>query len=127
VKAAAPRFGAAMTFNTIICLGLVLGSDPDDQDEDVDLFDTDDVLWAMQTRYVGDLDTVFVPGVAGHVLDPTQQPFYDPRITAKGTTTKTIFDCTVPFHLKEHFTRAQFQELDASLWAPTLFGKKEDL
>lgn len=96
-------------------------------DEDVDLFDTDDVLWAMQTRYVGDLDTVFVPGVAGHVLDPTQQPFYDPRITAKGTTTKTIFDCTVPFHLKEHFTRAQFQELDASLWAPTLFGKKEDL
>ncbi len=94
-------------------------------DEDVDLFDTDDVLWAMQTRYVGDLDTVFVPGVAGHVLDPSQQPFYDPRLTAKGTTSKTIFDCTVPYHLKEHFVRAQFKEVDPSLWAPELFTNKE--
>ncbi|WP_409076507.1 UbiD family decarboxylase (plasmid) [Pantoea sp. C3] len=93
-------------------------------DEDVDLFDTDDVLWAMQTRYVGDLDTLFVPGIAGHVLDPSQQPFYDPRVTAKGTTSKTIFDCTVPYHLKEHFVRAQFKEVDPSLWAPELFGKK---
>ena len=94
-------------------------------DEDVDLFDTDDVLWAMQTRYVGDLDTLFVPGVAGHVLDPSQQPFYDPRLTAKGTTSKTIFDCTVPYHLKEHFVRAQFKEVDPSLWAPELFPEQE--
>ncbi|MBS0969539.1 3,4-dihydroxybenzoate decarboxylase [Chimaeribacter arupi] len=92
-------------------------------DEDVDLFDTDDVLWAMQTRFSGDMDAIFVPGVAGHVLDPSQTPQYDPRVTAKGTTTKTIFDCTVPFHLKEHFVRAQFQEVDPSLWAPSLFGK----
>lgn len=90
-------------------------------DEDVDLFDTNDVLWAMQTRYSGDLDTIFVPGVAGHVLDPSQTPLYDPRVTAKGTTTKTIFDCTVPFHLKEHFVRARFKEVDPSLWAPSLF------
>ncbi len=87
-------------------------------DEDVDLFDTNDVLWAMQTRYSGDLDTIFVPGVAGHVLDPSQSPLYDSRVTAKGITTKTIFDCTVPFHLKEHFVRAQFKEVDASLWVP---------
>ncbi|WP_413726960.1 UbiD family decarboxylase [Sodalis sp. RH16] len=92
-------------------------------DEDVDLFDTNDVLWAMQTRFSGDLDTIFVPGLAGHVLDPSQTPEYDPRVTAKGTTTKTIFDCTVPFHLKKHFVRAQFKEVDPSLWAPSLFGK----
>jgi hypothetical protein len=55
-------------------------------DEDVDLFDTNDVLWAMQTRYSGDMDTICVPGVAGHVLDPSQTPLYDPRVTAKGTT-----------------------------------------
>jgi 4-hydroxy-3-polyprenylbenzoate decarboxylase len=91
-------------------------------DEDVDLFDTNDVLWAMQTRHSGDLDTIFVPGVAGHVLDPTQTPFYDPRVTAKGTT-KTIFDCTVPYHLKKHFVRAQFKEVGPSLWAPSLFAK----
>ena len=92
-------------------------------DDDVDLFDTNDVLWAMQTRYLGDLDTIFLPGVAGHVLDPSQTAAYDPRVTARGTTTKTIFDCTVPFHLKEHFVRAQFKEADPSLWAPSLFGK----
>ncbi|WP_084596179.1 UbiD family decarboxylase [Pseudomonas massiliensis] len=92
-------------------------------DEDVDLFDSDDVLWAMQTRYSGDLDTVFIPGLAGHVLDPSQTPEYDPRVNAKGTTTKTIFDCTVPFKLKPHFVRAQFKEVDPSLWAPELFPK----
>jgi 4-hydroxy-3-polyprenylbenzoate decarboxylase len=92
-------------------------------DEDVDLFDSNDVLWAMQTRYSGDLDTIFVPGVAGHVLDPSQTPLYDPRVTARGTTTKTIFDCTVPFRLKKHFVRAQFKAVDPSLWAPALFPK----
>jgi len=94
-------------------------------DEDVDLFDSNDVLWAMQTRFIGDLDTTFIPGVAGHVLDPSQTPEYDPRIHAKGTTTKTIFDCTVPFHLKDRFVRAQFQEVDPSLWAPELFAQRE--
>ncbi|WP_233268343.1 UbiD family decarboxylase domain-containing protein [Pantoea sp. BAV 3049] len=28
-------------------------------EENVDIFDTDDVLWAMQTRYQGDVDTAF--------------------------------------------------------------------
>ncbi|WP_213881112.1 UbiD family decarboxylase [Pseudomonas sp. dw_358] len=92
-------------------------------DEDVDLFDTNDVLWAMQTRFVGDLDTTFLPGVTGHVLDPSQTPEYDPRVSSKGTTTKTIFDCTAPFHLKEHFVRAQFKEVDPALWAPELFSR----
>lgn len=92
-------------------------------DEDVDLFDTNDVLWAMQTRFSGDLDTIFVPGVAGHVLDPSQSPLYDPRITAKGTTTKTVFDCTVPFHLKKHFVRSRFKELDPALWVPEWSGR----
>ncbi|MFV0436003.1 MAG: UbiD family decarboxylase [Desulfopila sp.] len=92
-------------------------------DEDVDLFDTDDVLWAMQTRFCGDLDTIFVPGIGGHVLDPSQSTLYDPRVSVNGTTTKTIYDATVPYHLKEHFVRAQFQEVDPSLWAPSLFAK----
>jgi 4-hydroxy-3-polyprenylbenzoate decarboxylase len=94
-------------------------------DEDVDLFDTNDVLWAMQTRYQGDIDTIFVPGVTGHVLDPSQSPLYNPRLPNKGTTCKTIFDCTVPFHLKEQFIRAQFKDVDPSLWAPSLFEKSK--
>jgi 4-hydroxy-3-polyprenylbenzoate decarboxylase len=90
-------------------------------DEDVDLFDTDDVLWAMQTRYQGDNSTVFIPGVAGHVLDPSQCPEYSPSIRARGASCKTIFDCTVPCALKEQFRRAEFQDVDPRPFAPDLF------
>jgi 4-hydroxy-3-polyprenylbenzoate decarboxylase len=81
-------------------------------DEDVDLFDTNDVLWAMTTRYQGARSTVFIPGVIGHPLDPSQDPAYSPEILAAGISTKTIFDCTVPFALKPRFARARFLELD---------------
>ncbi|MFK0171646.1 UbiD family decarboxylase [Streptomyces sp. NPDC090306] len=90
-------------------------------DEDVDIFDTDDVLWAMQTRMQGDMDIIIVPGIAGHVLDPSQTPEYDPRLPAKGVTAKTIFDATAPYALRDDFVRAQFREVDPSLWAPELF------
>ena len=73
-------------------------------DEDVNIFDSNDVLWAMTVRYQGDTDTVFIPGVRGAALDPSRPP--------DGTTCKTIFDCTVPFHMKERFRRAEFLEVD---------------
>lgn len=92
-------------------------------DEDVDPFDSDDVLWAMQTRYQGDVDTIFVPGVPGHVLDPSQVPEYSPSITARGLTCKTIFDCTAPWHLRERFERAKFRDVDPHPFAPELFPK----
>lgn len=87
-------------------------------DEDVDAFDTDDVLWAMTTRYQGDLDTVFIPGVRCHPLDPSAGPEYDPRIPSRGVSCKTIFDCTVPFAQKERFRRAGFLEVDPGRWLP---------
>ncbi len=90
-------------------------------DEDVDPFDTNDVLWAMQTRYQGDVDTIFIPGVRCHPLDPSQTPEYHPGIPAKGVSCKTIFDCTVPYHLKDKFIRAQFLEVDPKPFAPELF------
>jgi len=85
-------------------------------DEDVDVFDSDDVLWAMQTRMQGDLDIINIPGVAGHVLDPSQTPQYNPRLPAVGVTNKTIFDCTAPFHLRDEFVRAPFQDVDPTPW-----------
>jgi 4-hydroxy-3-polyprenylbenzoate decarboxylase len=93
-------------------------------DEDVDLFDTDDVLWAMQSRYQGDVDTIFIPGVSCHILDPSQSPAYNPRLGEQGTTCKAIYDCTVPFRLREHFTRAKFMDVDPARWAPSLFPKE---
>jgi gallate decarboxylase subunit C len=81
-------------------------------DEDVDLFDTNDVLWAMQTRFQGDKDIISIPGVIGHVLDPSQSPEYSSSIPRVGATTKTILDCTVPWHMKTTLVRAKFQEVD---------------
>jgi 4-hydroxy-3-polyprenylbenzoate decarboxylase len=87
-------------------------------DEDVDIFDSDDVLWAMQTRYQGDVDTVFIPGVRCHPLDPSQVPEYSPSILQQGMSCKTIFDCTVPFHLKAHFERSKFMAVDVKRFLP---------
>ena len=89
-------------------------------DADVDIFDTNDVLWAMQTRLQGDKDIIVIPGVSCHVLDPSQTPDYNLSLPAKGTTAKTIFDATAPFHLKEKFARAHFRDVDPRPFAPDL-------
>ena len=91
-------------------------------DEDVDIFDTDDVLWALNTRYQGDLDTVFIPGVRCHPLDPSAGPEYDARIRDRGISCKTIFDCTVPFEQKARFERAAFLDCDPRHWLPDWEG-----
>jgi 4-hydroxy-3-polyprenylbenzoate decarboxylase len=90
-------------------------------DDDVDPFDSNDVLWAMQTRYQGDVDTLFLPGIPGHVLDPSQAPEYSPSIPARGLTCKTIFDCTYPWRLRDRFVRARFRDVDPTPFAPDLF------
>lgn len=67
-------------------------------DDDVNIFDANDVLWAMTTRYQGDACTVFIPGVCCHPLDPSQSLEFSGSIRASGISCKTIFDCTVPFN-----------------------------
>ena len=81
-------------------------------DEDVDIFDTNDVMWAMTTRYQGDVDTIFIPGVRCHPLDPSQDPAYNNNLRDRGMSCKTIFDCTVPFAQKDRFARAKFMDVD---------------
>ena len=81
-------------------------------DEDVDPFDSNDVMWAMTTRFQADVDVVPIPGVRCHPLDPSQSPEMSPSIRSTGITCKAIFDCTVPFELKSKFQRAQFKEVD---------------
>ena len=85
-------------------------------DEDVDIFDTNDVLWAMNTRFQADRDIVMIPGVRCHPLDPSSNPAYSPSIRDIGISCKTIFDCTVPFDLKDHFHRAPFLDVDPEKW-----------
>lgn len=90
-------------------------------DEDVDPFDSNDVLWAMTTRYQGDVSTTFLPGIRGHQLDPSQMLDYSPSIRERGISCKTIFDCTVPWALKDRFERAPFMDVDPRPFAPSLF------
>ena len=90
-------------------------------DEDVDIFDSNDVMWALNTRYQGDVDTIFIPGVRCHPLDPSNCPEFSPSISDKGIACKTIFDCTVPFKLKDRFHRAKFMDVDPAKFAPELF------
>ena len=87
-------------------------------DEDVDIFDSRDVLWAMNTRFQGDRYSVTIPGVRCHPLDPSSNPEYSPSIPDIGVSCKTIFDCTVPFHMKERFQRAEFLDVDPRHWLP---------
>lgn len=87
-------------------------------DEDVDIFDMNDVMWAMTTRYQGDVSTVFIPGVRCHPLDPSSDPAFSPSIRDHGIACKTIFDCTVPYHLKANFQRSEFLDVDVNRFIP---------
>ena len=43
-------------------------------DEDVDIFDMSDVMWAIATRVRAEKDIVMIPGCKGAILDPTSDP-----------------------------------------------------
>lgn len=85
-------------------------------DEDVDCFDMNDVLWAMNTRFQGDADIITIPGVRCHPLDPSNDPSCSGSIRDHGIACKTIFDCTVPYSEKKRFERARFLEVDPTKW-----------
>jgi UbiD family decarboxylase len=58
-------------------------------DEDVDIFNLADVMWAAATRTRADRDLVFVNRAMGAILDPTSDP-------ADNTLTKVGVDATKP-------------------------------
>ena len=58
-------------------------------DEDVDMFDMSDVMWAVATRVRAEQDIVFIPGCKGAILDPTSDP-------ETFTVTKMGIDATRP-------------------------------
>jgi UbiD family decarboxylase len=66
-------------------------------DEDVDVFDSEDLEYAMATRVKGDEDIIIVPLARGSSLDPCAAP--------DGTTTKVGVDATKPLDKKEKFER----------------------
>ncbi|QSF44387.1 UbiD family decarboxylase [Paenibacillus tianjinensis] len=77
-------------------------------DDDVDIFDEREVLWALSTRFQGNHSIISIPNLDGHPLDPSQRPEFSSYNTEIGSTYKTVFDCTVPYRMKEHFRRADY-------------------
>jgi 2,5-furandicarboxylate decarboxylase 1 len=71
-------------------------------DEDIDIFNTDDLEYAIATRVKGDEDLLIVPGARGSSLDP--------RATPDGTTTKIGVDATKLMEKKEKFERVSRSE-----------------
>jgi 2,5-furandicarboxylate decarboxylase 1 len=67
-------------------------------DEDIDIYNDEEVLWAINTRVRGDLDIDIIPGVIGCRLDPSGP--YDEisrhRSDVGNMTTKVIIDATKP-------------------------------
>ena len=58
-------------------------------DEDVDIYDDQQILWAMATRFQGDQDTILIRDMLGSTLDPSVE-----EVSSK--TAKMGFDCTKP-------------------------------
>jgi 2,5-furandicarboxylate decarboxylase 1 len=60
-------------------------------DEDVDIYDLEDVMWAVATRVKAEKDVLMVPGVKAAIIDPTSDP-------ATFTVTKMGIDATAPIN-----------------------------
>jgi len=60
-------------------------------DDDINLSDPEDVLWALTTRFQADKDLYTYPDSLGSSLDPSSEPGEDRRKTCKAG-----FDCTIP-------------------------------
>ncbi|MCQ2972467.1 MAG: UbiD family decarboxylase [archaeon] len=71
-------------------------------DTDVDVFDPQDIEYAIATRVKGDRDIVIVPNVRGSSLDPVAE--------VDGTTTKICVDATKVLKTLEKFERVSFSE-----------------
>ena len=71
-------------------------------DTDVNVFDAEDVEYAIATRIKGDRDIMIVPNVRGSSLDPVAE--------SDGTTTKIGVDATKSLKALEKFERVSFGE-----------------
>jgi UbiD family decarboxylase len=64
-------------------------------DDDVNIYDPGDVLWAIQTRCRPDRDIIIVPGVSGYSREDVKELHIG----------KVGIDATVPLHMKETMRR----------------------
>ncbi|MDG6225143.1 MAG: UbiD family decarboxylase [Candidatus Thermoplasmatota archaeon] len=68
-------------------------------DDDIDIFDDEEVEWALATRFQAGRDLVVVEGARGSTLDPS--------LAEDGTTSKMGIDATMPFGDRSGFRRVK--------------------
>src|SRR6478752_2775678 len=64
-----PQMAIMATFGTELYTKYVIVVD-----DDVDIFNINDVMWAVATRVRAEKDITFIPGAKGAILDPTSDP-----------------------------------------------------
>lgn len=72
---------------------------------DVDIYNTEEVQWAMATRFKPDEDIVLLPKCFGHELNPS---------TDGGFAAKVGFDCTVPLPKTSAYERVKMLNVNLS-------------
>jgi 3-polyprenyl-4-hydroxybenzoate decarboxylase len=75
-------------------------------DHDIDIYDPQQVEWALATRFQGDRDLVILPKEPGSSLDPSAEP---------GTklTTKIGFDLTAPLgQARRNYEKVPYPEVE---------------
>ena len=75
-------------------------------DDDIDIYNPQEVEWAMATRFQGDVDMIVLPRERGSSLDPSAEP-------ETHLTTKIGFDLTKPLDAKgKKFEKTPFPDVD---------------
>jgi len=90
-------------------------------DDDIDVFDPEHVLWALNVRFQGDTDLLVVPNARGIRMDPSAYSLLD-RTKPAAITTKLGFDVTMPLE-RPYGPRADrppdgFEDLDLDDYLP---------
>ena len=78
-------------------------------DDDINIYDLNDVEWAIATRFQADKNAIILPNQPGSSLDPSG----DLTEGKKATTCKMGLDATVPFGKTDKgFTKEQYRKVD---------------
>ncbi len=88
-------------------------------DDEIDVYDWDEVMYAFSTRFRGPTDLITLPRTYGPLIEPTSNP--------RGMVTRYGFDCTLPIFPDEPLqTHGLIQPREeTAAWSEWLQGKRE--
>ena len=78
-------------------------------DTDVNLYDPNDVNWAITTRFDPDRDLIILKNQVGHILNPMVKINLE---GTGGTVTKMGIDATTPYPKSNVFERVRFKKVN---------------